>query len=245
MDLTNVELVNQLASKLARIHSIDVPLPKTTTFLTQSFDHFYQTAFGDVDKKRQTIEAMQAANAFQLAKFDLAEEWQWLLERVKTAKSPVVFCHNDFNCNNILIRQSEDKSLSHHPDSTTSEQSIVVIDWEFSGYNYRCFDLGWLFMQVVFMHTFDVGDNDFDADRYLQEADLVRFIKCYLESLSGRSILDSVDQLLLETRLGMLLTRIFMICVSITPFAFASGAAHPAMLEFMNDSVRFVSKCIL
>lgn len=43
-------------------------------------------------------------------------------------KSPVVFCHNDLQEGNILIKESSDN------------KNIVIIDYEYCSYNYRGFD---------------------------------------------------------------------------------------------------------
>lgn len=48
-------------------------------------------------------------------------------------KSPVVFCHNDLQEGNILLR------LDTH-ESRVSQPELVVIDFEFCSYNYRGFD---------------------------------------------------------------------------------------------------------
>ncbi len=48
--------------------------------------------------------------------------------------SPLVFCHNDLQGGNILVRNDVDLNKS-------IDDSIVVIDYEFCCYNYRGFDI--------------------------------------------------------------------------------------------------------
>ena len=45
-------------------------------------------------------------------------------------EAPVVFSHNDINTGNILVKEESDCS-----------DPVVLIDYEFSSYNYRGFDL--------------------------------------------------------------------------------------------------------
>jgi choline/ethanolamine kinase len=54
-------------------------------------------------------------------------------EFLVNVKSPVVFCHNDLQEGNILLR------LDTH-ESRVSQPELVVIDFEFCSYNYRGFD---------------------------------------------------------------------------------------------------------
>jgi choline/ethanolamine kinase len=49
-------------------------------------------------------------------------------------KSPVVFCHNDLQEGNILLRVDSQTSQLPRPE-------LVVIDFEFCSYNYRGFDV--------------------------------------------------------------------------------------------------------
>ncbi len=46
--------------------------------------------------------------------------------------SPVVFCHNDTQGGNILLRKD---------DSLSMEERLMIIDYEFCGYNYRAYDI--------------------------------------------------------------------------------------------------------
>lgn len=50
-----------------------------------------------------------------------------------SVKSPVVFCHNDLQEGNILLRLD-------NQESRVSQPELVVIDFEFCSYNYRGFD---------------------------------------------------------------------------------------------------------
>uniref|UniRef100_A0A8D1CJW0 ethanolamine kinase n=1 Tax=Sus scrofa TaxID=9823 RepID=A0A8D1CJW0_PIG len=58
----------------------------------------------------------------------LEQELAWLKEHLSQLDSPVVFCHNDLLCKNIIY------------DSTKGH--VRFIDYEYAGYNYQAFDIG-------------------------------------------------------------------------------------------------------
>lgn len=63
--------------------------------------------------------------------------YKWVLfhrEFLTSINSPVVFCHNDLQEGNILLRLDAQMSQHTHPE-------LVVIDFEFCSYNYRGFDI--------------------------------------------------------------------------------------------------------
>ncbi|CAB0017013.1 unnamed protein product [Nesidiocoris tenuis] len=78
---------------------------------------------------------------------------KWLWHTMHTEflvgiKSPVVFCHNDLQEGNILLREraNSDLDLTNGNDVTENgnvrmtSDSLVVIDFEYCSYNYRGFD---------------------------------------------------------------------------------------------------------
>ena len=59
---------------------------------------------------------------------------------MKQKKYPVVFCHNDMQEGNILIRQD-------------SKPELVIIDFEYCSYNYRGFDVANHFSEWRYDYT--------------------------------------------------------------------------------------------
>lgn len=77
-------------------------------------------------------------------------------------KSPVVFCHNDLQEGNILLRnqtnvEDEKRNLSNMSNEVDYERltsdSLVIIDFEYCSYNYRGFDFANHFCEWVFDYT--------------------------------------------------------------------------------------------
>lgn len=56
-------------------------------------------------------------------------------------KYPIVFCHNDMQEGNILLRQN------------TRKRELVIIDFEYCSYNYRGFDLANHFVEWQYDYT--------------------------------------------------------------------------------------------
>ncbi|XP_010643320.1 ethanolamine kinase 2 isoform X3 [Fukomys damarensis] len=58
----------------------------------------------------------------------LERELAWLKEHLSQLNSPVVFCHNDLLCKNIIY--------------DSAKGCVQFIDYEYTGYNYQAFDIG-------------------------------------------------------------------------------------------------------
>lgn len=58
----------------------------------------------------------------------------------------VVLCHNDLLCGNILLCPSEEASASQAP-----AEKAVLIDYEYSMYNYRAFDIANHFCGITYI----------------------------------------------------------------------------------------------
>lgn len=58
-------------------------------------------------------------------------------------RSPVVFCHNDLQEGNILMKENE----------TSGCRSLCLIDYEYCAYNYRGFDIANHFVEWTYDYT--------------------------------------------------------------------------------------------
>lgn len=77
-------------------------------------------------------------------------------------KSPVVFCHNDMQEGNILLRED------------IEEPTLVLIDFEYCSYNYRGFDIANHFIEWTYDYTKAEHPHfSVHKDYYPSEEDLV------------------------------------------------------------------------
>uniref|UniRef100_G1TM09 ethanolamine kinase n=1 Tax=Oryctolagus cuniculus TaxID=9986 RepID=G1TM09_RABIT len=112
-------LFRLIALEMAKIHTIHTngSLPKPTLWHKM---HNYFTLV------RNEINPSLSAG---VPKVEVLEwELAWLKEHLSQLDSPVVFCHNDLLCKNIIY----DSAKGH----------VRFIDYEYAGYNYQAFDIG-------------------------------------------------------------------------------------------------------
>ncbi|KAE8295801.1 Choline kinase alpha [Larimichthys crocea] len=124
----------------------------------------------------------------RLLSYNLPQEMDMLKSLLDSTHSPVVFCHNDCQEGNILLlkgRQSSDK------------QKLMLIDFEYSSYNYRGFDIGNHFCE--WMYDYNCDEFPFfkvDAQAYPSKAQQLVFIESYLREFdTGFDNLSEEDQM--------------------------------------------------
>ncbi|KAM9705326.1 ethanolamine kinase 1 [Menidia menidia] len=91
----------------------------------------------------------------------LRSELLWLQQNLSVLGSPVVLCHNDLLCKNIIYHQREG--------------SVKFIDYEYAGYNYQAYDIGNHFNEFA-------GLNEVDYSQYPDRAFQLQWLRSYLEA---------------------------------------------------------------
>ncbi|MGH0148717.1 UNVERIFIED_CONTAM: hypothetical protein FKN15_013961 [Acipenser sinensis] len=110
------------------------------------------------------------------------KEPKWLFGTIERAllestASPVVFCHNDVQEGNILMLADRDPS---------SKEKLMLIDFEYSSYNYRGFDIGNHFCEWIYDYTYNQWPF-FKAtlENYPSREQQLHFLRHYLSEFSG------------------------------------------------------------
>uniref|UniRef100_A0A4W3IZJ4 ethanolamine kinase n=1 Tax=Callorhinchus milii TaxID=7868 RepID=A0A4W3IZJ4_CALMI len=103
-----------------------------------------------------------------------------------STRSPVVFCHNDCQEGNILLLENREPS---------SPDKLMLIDFEYSSYNYRGFDMGNHFCEWMYDYTYDQWPF-FTASiqKYPTREQQLHFLRHYLCEASGRTGQQLTDQ---------------------------------------------------
>uniref|UniRef100_A0A3Q1H7V9 ethanolamine kinase n=1 Tax=Anabas testudineus TaxID=64144 RepID=A0A3Q1H7V9_ANATE len=88
---------------------------------------------------------------FHAMRMPFNKEPKWLFGTIDNAllaatPSPVVFCHNDVQEGNILMLEEK---------GNTSRERLMLIDFEYSSYNYRGFDFGNHFCEWMYDYTYN------------------------------------------------------------------------------------------
>ncbi|RXN01955.1 Choline kinase alpha, partial [Acipenser ruthenus] len=110
---------------------------------------------------------------------------------LESTPSPVVFCHNDCQEGNVLLLQGREN---------LDKQKLMFIDFEYSSYNYRGFDIGNHFCEWMYDYTYDKFPF-FKANfkNYPTKTQQLHFIASYLaESDAGFENLSNEDQTKLQ-----------------------------------------------
>ncbi|XP_041504585.1 ethanolamine kinase 2 isoform X3 [Microtus oregoni] len=144
-----------IALEMAKIHAIhangSLPMPtlwhKMHRYFTLVKDEITPSLSADVPK----VEVLE-------------QELSWLKEHLSQLESPVVFCHNDLLCKNIIY----DSAKGH----------VRFIDYEYAGYNYQAFDIGNHFNEFA-------GVNEVDYCRYPAREIQLQWLNYYLEAQKG------------------------------------------------------------
>ncbi|XP_038155873.1 choline/ethanolamine kinase [Cyprinodon tularosa] len=131
----------EIATKVACFHNMVMPFNKEPKWLFGTIDKYM-----DQVMKIKFVREAHVKKYKKLVTFDLAAELKSLRSLLAATPSPVVFCHNDVQEGNILML--EDRGSS-------STERLMLIDFEYSSYNYRGFDLGNHFCEWMYDYTHD------------------------------------------------------------------------------------------
>ena len=151
-------MMKRITRVLAKLHAVEIPAPlreqpplvwaKCEQWLGQ-----LPSGYSDPRKNdcfRQTIGSLEV----------LSREFERLKTETSRCQSPVVFSHSDLNCPNLIYNSRDD--------------SVTMIDFEFTGPNYLAFDIGNHFCEFA-------GVDNVDFDLYPGEALQKLWIRMYLE----------------------------------------------------------------
>ncbi|XP_076214110.1 ethanolamine kinase 2 isoform X3 [Aptenodytes patagonicus] len=113
-----------VAQEMARVHAIHAngSLPKP--ILWQKLHKYLTLVKTDLSPKVSNPSLQQDVPSLEMLEHELA----WMKETLSQLGSPIVLCHNDLLCKNIIY----DRTQEH----------IRFIDYEYTGYNYQAFDIG-------------------------------------------------------------------------------------------------------
>ncbi|KAI7802388.1 choline kinase alpha [Triplophysa rosa] len=179
----------EIAEKIAKFHGMRMPFNKEPKWL-----------FGTMEKYMDQVLCLTFTRESHLLSFshllsyDLPKEMDNLKCLLESTSSPVVFCHNDLQEGNILLlsgRENED------------QQRLMLIDFEYSSYNYRGFDIGNFFCEWTYDYTWDKFPF-FKANtkNYPPKEQQMQFFQSYLlEFDSGFANLSEKDQQKLKEKM--------------------------------------------
>ncbi|XP_041058510.1 choline/ethanolamine kinase [Carcharodon carcharias] len=162
----------EIAVKMSRFHGMVMPFNKEPKWLFETMDRYLKQIMGLTFIRETHVKKFN-----KLKSFNLPAELASLRSLLEATWSPVVFCHNDVQEGNILYLAGQDSS---------STEKLMLIDFEYSSYNYRGFDIGNHFCEWMYDYTYDQWPF-FKAsmEKYPNRQQQLHFIRHYLSEYSG------------------------------------------------------------
>ncbi|CAH8562274.1 unnamed protein product [Schistosoma rodhaini] len=211
--LTTQELpliIEVAARHMASFHKLSMPFSKTPSFIIRMFDKYLSQLTSTPEHLHRpspnfssnTLSKLQS-KGFSFAndghiltepsyeearnmvyELSLIEEYNWIKEKFEVHYAevfPIVFCHNDFQENNLLLLNDPEVEKFYR---------ILPIDFEYSGYNYRAFDIGNHFNEWCYDYTNPNRPNYFhNIENYPDRSKQKLFWKSYL--IEANSIVEN------------------------------------------------------
>uniref|UniRef100_A0A8C6JCP8 ethanolamine kinase n=1 Tax=Melopsittacus undulatus TaxID=13146 RepID=A0A8C6JCP8_MELUD len=139
-----------VAQEMARVHAIHAngSLPKP--ILWQKLHKYLTLVKTDLSPK-QDVPSLEV----------LEQELAWMKGTLSQLGSPIVLCHNDLLCKNIIY----DGTRGH----------VRFIDYEYTGYNYQAFDIGNHFNEFA-------GVKEVDYSLYPSKDTQLQWLRSYLQA---------------------------------------------------------------
>uniref|UniRef100_A0A674EX73 Ethanolamine kinase n=1 Tax=Salmo trutta TaxID=8032 RepID=A0A674EX73_SALTR len=189
VELSMPSISAEIAEKMAKFHGMRMPFNKEPKWL-----------FGTIDKYLNQVMRLTFTRESHMLKFarlmscNLPQEMENLKSLLDSTHSPVVFCHNDCQEGNILLLSGCEG---------TDRQKLMLIDFEYSSYNYRGFDIGNHFCEWMYDYTNDKFPFfHVNSKNYPTKAQQLHFIGSYLsETEQGFENLSAEDQMKLKEEL--------------------------------------------
>ncbi|XP_069326402.1 choline kinase alpha isoform X3 [Eulemur rufifrons] len=202
-ELSLPDISAEIAEKMATFHGMKMPFNKEPKWL-----------FGTMEKYLNQVLRIKftgESKIKQLHKFlsyNLPLELENLRSLLESTPSPVVFCHNDCQEGNILLLEGRENS---------QKQKLMLIDFEYSSYNYRGFDIGNHFCEWMYDYNYEKYPF-FRASmrKYPTKKQQLHFISSYLaafqndfENLSSEEKSIIKEEMLLEVNRFALASHFF------------------------------------
>ncbi|XP_028671054.1 choline/ethanolamine kinase [Erpetoichthys calabaricus] len=166
-ELSIPETSAEIAVKMSRFHGMVMPFNKEPKWLFRTIERYM--------KQILTLKFTREAHIKKfnkLMKYNLQDEMKILRAMLEATPSPVVFCHNDVQEGNILLLANQDVS---------SSEKLMLIDFEYSSYNYRGFDIGNHFCEWVYDYTYNQWPFfKANPENYPNRQQQLHFIRHYL-----------------------------------------------------------------
>nr|AQT27076.1 putative choline kinase [Nilaparvata lugens] len=256
-ELSDSVLSPMIAEKMAAVHAMNVPINKEPCWLWNTMDRWLQT----IEESRFSHKP-QTCIEERLRDTDFRSEVKWMRNHLHKIRSPVLFCHNDMQEGNILLKLTEAEqhnanevngncTVAEDNNNNNCDKDIVLIDFEYCSYNYRAFDLANHFIEWTYDYTKEEHPNfSIHRDHYPTHEQMMVFINRYLACVESKtshggvaSELNTPEHLLMEVKHFSLASHLFWTLWGIVnamtsqiPFGYCEYAAERLDCYFVLKS---------
>jgi thiamine kinase-like enzyme len=215
-------MVSLLAQKLAKFHSIKMPIPKDNSkiWLKRICEYWFEDNLKQSLTNGKLFEIIRSQNIDTFMKFDFGAELLWIKKAILASNSPIVFSHCDFNRENILIREN----------SNNNNPEIFLIDFDLSSFNYRGIDIGRYFS------SWGHEDPMFGFGEYPTDEQMSVFVCAYINEnikLLGNSYseleINSKENIIKEAKLFTLMCYLIDVLFCL----YMSATDESKLIEFL------------
>ncbi|NXU98859.1 EKI2 kinase, partial [Cettia cetti] len=128
-----------VAREMARVHAIHANGSLPRPMLWQKLHKYLSLVKTELSPKVSNPRLPQDVPSPEA----LEQELAWMEQALPQLGSPVVLCHNDLLCKNIIYDRTRER--------------VRFIDYEYTGYNYQAFDIGNHFNEFAGVKEVDYG----------------------------------------------------------------------------------------
>ncbi|KAK2841823.1 hypothetical protein Q5P01_012023 [Channa striata] len=193
-DLSEPSISAEIAEKMATFHGMRMPFNKEPKWLFGTMEKYLSQVM------RLNFTRDSHTHHFnRLLSLNLPQEMDTLKSLLESTHSPVVFCHNDCQEGNILMLKG----------CQTSDKKLMLIDFEYSSYNYRGFDIGNHFCEWMYDYNCDEFPYfKVSSHAYPSKFQQLHFIESYLREYDqGFYNLSEEDQMKVKEELYVEVNR--------------------------------------
>ncbi|XP_078405277.1 choline kinase alpha isoform X1 [Cetorhinus maximus] len=193
----------EIAKKMATFHRMTMPFNKEPTWLFCTMEKYLQQVMRISFTRESHVRVFH-----KLLSYNLPQEMEKLRSLLQATPSPIVFCHNDCQEGNLLLLDNNENS---------DDQKLMLIDFEYSSYNFRGFDFGNHFCEWIYDYNCD--EYPFfkvDIKNYPTKMQQLHFIRVYnaecqneFDALDGKQMAKMEDQMLEEINRYALASHFF------------------------------------
>nr|CAB3230593.1 choline/ethanolamine kinase [Phallusia mammillata] len=157
-----------IAEKLSEYHRLSMPVKKDPTFIMNKL-------FVYMEKSRNTKfkDGVKQSFFMKFKAYDVEQEVEYVSDMITNMNPVVVFCHNDVQEGNLL-----------HTNRNDVPNPVQMIDFEYSSYNYRGFDIGNHFCEWMYDYSHSAWPfYSYKQENYPTRHQQAVFVKSYLDSM--------------------------------------------------------------